>query len=152
MTTKLTNLFRKFHSDEEGLEALQVVMIIAIAAMIMIAAATVGQTGRHLDEDPVRQSDRQGPRERSPASRNSNHFTKSVTRWPKAGHLVLFYWPSYVGWVELPRRLTSETPCHLVGLAESTHPTSDIFRSSCNTRPIARKRLCSQDNSTCKKK
>ena len=42
MTTKLTNLIRKFHSDEEGLEALQVVMIIAIAAMIMIAASTVG--------------------------------------------------------------------------------------------------------------
>ena len=45
MTTKLTNLVRKFHSDEEGLEALQVVMIIAIAAMIMIAAATIGKSG-----------------------------------------------------------------------------------------------------------
>ena len=45
MTTNLTNLVRKFHSDEEGLEALQVVMIIAIAAMIMIAAATVGKNG-----------------------------------------------------------------------------------------------------------
>jgi hypothetical protein len=45
MTTNLTNLVRKFHSDEEGLEALQVVMIIAIAAMIMIAAATVGKSG-----------------------------------------------------------------------------------------------------------
>ena len=45
MTTKLNNLVRKFHSDEEGLEALQVVMIIAIAAMIMIAAATIGQGG-----------------------------------------------------------------------------------------------------------
>ena len=43
MTTKLTNLFSKFHSDEEGLEALQVVMIIAIAGMIMVVAATVGQ-------------------------------------------------------------------------------------------------------------
>ena len=43
MTTNLTNLFRKFHSDEEGLEALQVVMIIAIAGMIMVAAATLGQ-------------------------------------------------------------------------------------------------------------
>jgi Flp pilus assembly pilin Flp len=41
----MTNLIRKFHSDEEGLEALQVVMIIAIAAMIMIAAATVGKSG-----------------------------------------------------------------------------------------------------------
>ena len=33
---------RKFHSDEEGLEALQVVMIIAIAGMILVAAGTVG--------------------------------------------------------------------------------------------------------------
>jgi hypothetical protein len=45
MTTKLTNLVRNFHNDEEGLESLQVVMIIAIAAMIMIAAATVGKSG-----------------------------------------------------------------------------------------------------------
>ena len=45
MTTNLTNLFRTFHNDEEGLESLQVVMIIAIAAMIMIAAATVGNSG-----------------------------------------------------------------------------------------------------------
>ena len=44
MSTKLTNSIRKFHSDEEGLEALQVVMIIAIAAMIMIACATIGKT------------------------------------------------------------------------------------------------------------
>jgi hypothetical protein len=43
MTTKLTNAIRKFHSNEEGLEALQVVMIIAIAAMIMIACTTVGK-------------------------------------------------------------------------------------------------------------
>jgi Flp pilus assembly pilin Flp len=45
MTTSLTSLVKKFHSDEEGLESLQVVMIIAIAAMIMIAAATIGQSG-----------------------------------------------------------------------------------------------------------
>jgi Flp pilus assembly pilin Flp len=44
MAKKLTNVFRKFHSDEEGLEALQVVMIIAIAAVILVAAGTVGQT------------------------------------------------------------------------------------------------------------
>ena len=43
MTTKLINSVRKFHSDEEGLEALQVVMIIAIAAMVMIACAAVGK-------------------------------------------------------------------------------------------------------------
>ena len=45
MTTNLTNLVRKFHSDEEGLEALQVVMIVAIAGMIMVAASTVGKNG-----------------------------------------------------------------------------------------------------------
>lgn len=45
MTSILTNLVRKFHNDEEGLESLQVVMIIAIAAMIMIAAAVVGKSG-----------------------------------------------------------------------------------------------------------
>ncbi len=43
MTTKLINSFRKFHNDEEGLEALQVVMIIAIAAMVMIACSTIGK-------------------------------------------------------------------------------------------------------------
>ncbi len=31
MITKLINAISKFHKDEEGLEALQVVMIIAIA-------------------------------------------------------------------------------------------------------------------------
>ena len=44
MSTKLTSVFRKFHNDEEGLEALQVVMIIAIAAVILVAAGTVGQS------------------------------------------------------------------------------------------------------------
>ena len=43
MSTKLINTIRNFHRDEEGLEALQVVMIIAIAAMIMVACAAVGQ-------------------------------------------------------------------------------------------------------------
>ena len=42
MTKKLTNVFRKFHSDEAGLEALQVVMIIAIAGMVLIVVSTVG--------------------------------------------------------------------------------------------------------------
>ena len=44
MITKFTNSLRKFHRDEEGLEALQVVMIIAIAAIVMIACATLGKT------------------------------------------------------------------------------------------------------------
>ena len=42
--SSLKNICRKFHSDEEGLEALQVVMIIAIAAVILVAAGTVGQS------------------------------------------------------------------------------------------------------------
>jgi Flp pilus assembly pilin Flp len=50
----LNTLVRKFHSDEEGLEALQVVMIIAIAAVILVAAASVADkvvkfTGTKLD-------------------------------------------------------------------------------------------------------
>lgn len=45
MTKSIKNLVRSFHNDEEGLESLQVVMIIAIAAMIMIAAGTVGKQG-----------------------------------------------------------------------------------------------------------
>ncbi len=43
MVTKFMNSIRKFHRDEEGLEALQGVMIIASAAMAMIACATVGK-------------------------------------------------------------------------------------------------------------
>ncbi len=43
MSTKLNAMVRKFHQDEQGLEALQVVMIIAIAAMVMVACATLGQ-------------------------------------------------------------------------------------------------------------
>lgn len=43
MNMKLQNAVRNFHNDEEGLEALQVVMIVAIAAMIMIACATLGK-------------------------------------------------------------------------------------------------------------
>ena len=43
MITKFTSSIRKFHSDEEGLEALQVVMIIAVGALVMIACATLGK-------------------------------------------------------------------------------------------------------------
>ncbi len=42
--SSINSLVRKFHSDEEGLEALQVVMIIAIAAVILVAAGVIGQT------------------------------------------------------------------------------------------------------------
>ncbi len=43
MVSYLFKSIRKFHNDEEGLEALQVVMIIAIAALVLIACATVGK-------------------------------------------------------------------------------------------------------------
>ena len=53
MTTKLTSMFSKFHNDEEGLEALQVVMIIAIAAVILVAAGVIGQTVVDLTNDKM---------------------------------------------------------------------------------------------------
>ena len=43
---KITNpsdLVRTFHEDEDGIEAVQVVMVVAIAAIILIATMTVGQ-------------------------------------------------------------------------------------------------------------
>ena len=43
MYANFKNLFRKFHCDEAGLEALQVVMIIAIAGMVLMVVSTVGQ-------------------------------------------------------------------------------------------------------------
>lgn len=36
----LNNAVRKFHNDEAGLEALQVVMILAVAAVALIAVKT----------------------------------------------------------------------------------------------------------------
>jgi Flp pilus assembly pilin Flp len=33
----------RFHNDEDGLEAVQVVMIVAIAAIILVAVMTLGQ-------------------------------------------------------------------------------------------------------------
>ena len=36
MLTNIKNAARKFHNDEAGLEALQVVMIVAIAAVVLI--------------------------------------------------------------------------------------------------------------------
>ncbi len=35
MNTTIINQLRRFHTDEEGLEALQVVIIVAIAAIVM---------------------------------------------------------------------------------------------------------------------
>ena len=53
MFTNLTKSIRKFHNDEEGLEALQVVMIIAIAAVILVAAGTVGQSVVEFTKDKL---------------------------------------------------------------------------------------------------
>ncbi len=42
MLTTLTNAMKKFHNDEDGLEAVQVVMIVAIAALVLIAMSKFG--------------------------------------------------------------------------------------------------------------
>jgi Flp pilus assembly pilin Flp len=42
MLTKLTDISRTFHNDEDGLEAVQVVMIVAIAAMVLVAMGKFG--------------------------------------------------------------------------------------------------------------
>ena len=44
MTTNFANVLKKFHRNEAGLEALQVVMIIAIAALFLIAVKFQWQT------------------------------------------------------------------------------------------------------------
>jgi Flp pilus assembly pilin Flp len=40
MKTRIKNALTKFHNDEAGLEALQVVMILAVAAVALIAVKT----------------------------------------------------------------------------------------------------------------
>jgi Flp pilus assembly pilin Flp len=40
---RVTNFTKKLHDDEEGLEAVQVVMIVAIAALVLIGVMTIGQ-------------------------------------------------------------------------------------------------------------
>jgi len=42
-STSLMPQFRVFHEDENGIEAIQVVMIVAIAAIVLIAVMTLGQ-------------------------------------------------------------------------------------------------------------
>ena len=44
MLNNINNTVRKFHDDEAGLEALQVVMILAIAAVALIAVKTQWET------------------------------------------------------------------------------------------------------------
>ncbi len=39
---RVSNFVRSFHEDEDGIEAVQVVMIVAIAAIILVAMMTVG--------------------------------------------------------------------------------------------------------------
>ena len=43
MLNKSQNVVDVFHNDEDGIEAVQVIMIVAIAAIILIAVMTVGQ-------------------------------------------------------------------------------------------------------------
>ena len=40
MLTKIKNYLKKFHKDEKGLEALQVILIVAIAAIILALLKT----------------------------------------------------------------------------------------------------------------
>ena len=40
---RLKNEISKLHDDEDGLEAVQTIMIVAIAAIILIAVMTLGQ-------------------------------------------------------------------------------------------------------------
>ena len=40
---KGTSVLKCFHEDEDGLEALQVVMIVAIAALVLVGVMTVGK-------------------------------------------------------------------------------------------------------------
>ncbi|MFZ4080695.1 MAG: hypothetical protein ACOYKN_05670 [Pirellula sp.] len=40
MKTKITQAIRNFHKDEAGIEAIQVVMILAIAAVALIVVRT----------------------------------------------------------------------------------------------------------------
>ncbi len=43
MKIKQPNLAEIFHNDEDGIEAVQVIMIVAIAAIVLIGVMTVGQ-------------------------------------------------------------------------------------------------------------
>ena len=49
--TNFTNRFRNFVKDQGGMEALQTVCIVAIAATILIAAAGVGTKGTTFMND-----------------------------------------------------------------------------------------------------
>jgi Flp pilus assembly pilin Flp len=42
-SSNLLNVARQFNNDEDGIEALQVVMIVAIAAIVLIAVMSVGK-------------------------------------------------------------------------------------------------------------
>ena len=42
-SSNLLNVARQFNNDEDGIEAMQVVMIVAIAAIVLIAVMTLGQ-------------------------------------------------------------------------------------------------------------
>ncbi len=54
MTTNFANVLKKFHRNEAGLEALQVVMIIAIAALFLIAVKFQWQTIEQWFKDLVK--------------------------------------------------------------------------------------------------
>ncbi len=43
MVRTITRSISQFHEDEDGIEAIQVVMVVAIAAIILIGFMTVGK-------------------------------------------------------------------------------------------------------------
>lgn len=43
MLRNTSDIVRRFHDDEDGIEAVQVIMIVAIAAIVLIGVMTVGQ-------------------------------------------------------------------------------------------------------------
>lgn len=53
--TKIKNQLIKFHKNEAGLEALQVVMIIAIAAIFLIFIKTNWETVKEWAQDLIKQ-------------------------------------------------------------------------------------------------
>lgn len=43
MFQNIRNTIKRFHNDEDGIEAVQVIMIVAIAAIVLVGVMTVGQ-------------------------------------------------------------------------------------------------------------
>ncbi len=53
MRTSFFNSLKKFHQDEEGLEPLQIVMIVAVGAILLVIMTTVGKDALTAMKDKV---------------------------------------------------------------------------------------------------